>query len=351
MSSLACYETDPVKAHPLSASSVVAVVATGGTIACTKDADGALTPTLSCAELVASCGTSVPTRCLDIRSLDSSSMTLADVDLVIATIHEQFRDPDVCGVVVTHGTDSMVDTSFAAELMLTHDRPVTFTGAQRPADHDAPDGPANLKLAIEYAAGATAASDQPTCPADPVSTGRRGATVVFGGRIHPARGLVKHHTHELSAFSSTYSVPSASPFSPHPAGPPPSRPHSAVAPVRLAGMRIPVVAAWAGAGDGVMDAVIAAEPDGIVVEGLGSGNVSDDMGHAIARALDHGIPVVVTTAVPFGPVEFAYGGAGGGTTLGDLGAIPSGWLRAGQARIALATALAAGVDPRTLIGV
>ena len=42
-------------------------------------------------------------------------------------------------------------------------------------------------------------------------------------------------------------------------------------------------------------------------------------------------------------------GAGGGSTLGDLGALPAGYLSAGQARIALATALATGVNPRSLL--
>ena len=54
-------------------------------------------------------------------------------------------------------------------------------------------------------------------------------------------------------------------------------------------------------------------------------------------------------SVPYGEVSFAYGGAGGGSTLGDLGALPAGYLSAGQARIALATALATGVNPHSLL--
>ena len=73
------------------------------------------------------------------------------------------------------------------------------------------------------------------------------------------------------------------------------------------------------------------------------------MGGAVAKLLRRGVPVVVATSVPYGEVSFAYGGAGGGSTLGDLGALPAGYLSAGQARIALATALATGVDPRSLL--
>ena len=71
-------------------------------------------------------------------------------------------------------------------------------------------------------------------------------------------------------------------------------------------------------------------------------------GEAITRALDSGIPVVITSSVPYGEVTFAYGGTGGGATLGSQGAIAAGFLRAGQARIALATALANGVDPASV---
>ena len=85
-----------------------------------------------------------------------------------------------------------------------------------------------------------------------------------------------------------------------------------------------------------------------MVEALGAGNVSTEMGEALARFLPE-VPVVVATSVPFGEVSFAYGGGGGGSTLSELGALPAGHLSAGQARIALATALSAGVDPRELL--
>ena len=128
-------------------------------------------------------------------------------------------------------------------------------------------------------------------------------------------------------------------------------PRPAAAPLaQLDGCNIPVIAAWPGADDALVDAVAASRPDGIVVAALGAGNVSEQMGTGLARALDAGIPVVISTSVPRGEVAFAYGGAGGGSTLGAKGALPAGFLRPGQARMALATALAAGVDPAPLLG-
>lgn len=305
----------------------IAVVATGGTISCEADAAGALVPRCTAAELIESAGITAPCRPVDVRALDSSSMTLADVDALVTTVHEQLADPAIGGVVVTHGTDSLAETAFALYLFHTDPaKPVVVTGAQRAADAADPDGPGNLRAAVEFIAGRT----RPTTD---------GVVIAFGGTITPARGAVKADTHALDAFRSTASGPDDTPARPAP-----------ISPVPLGDMNIPIVAGWAGADGDIVDAVIGMAPDGIVVEGMGSGNVSEQMGRALHRALDTGIPVVVTTVVPHGKVEFAYGGAGGGATLGDRGAIPASWLRAGQARIALAAALSAGIDPAALIG-
>lgn len=305
--------------------SEIAVVATGGTIACEADDSGALVPRRTAAQLIESAGVHVPCRPVDVRALDSSSMALADVDALVATVHEQLADPSVAGVVVTHGTDSLTETAFALDLFHSDPRPVVVTGAQRAADAEDPDGPGNLRSAVHHIVSGGDLS--------------KGVVVAFGGQILPARGLVKADTHALDAFRPTAGKDAVAPVRPDP-----------IAPVTLAGMNIPVVAAWAGADGAVVDAVTGMDPDGIVVEGMGSGNVSEEMGQALLRAIDAGIPVVLTTVVPGGKVEFAYGGAGGGATLGDHGAIAAGWLRAGQARIALAAAVAAGVDPLVLIG-
>ena len=300
----------------------VLVISTGGTIASTTDATGARVPTLTCEELVSRSGTTEPVRTYDAASLDSSSVTLAEVDILRSLVRKALDDASVTGIVITHGTDSMADTALALDLVHDDPRPVVLTGAQRPADADAPDGPDNLRRAIDTAA-------------DPLRRGQ-GVLVHFGGDTLPARGLYKAHTGELRAFALAADRP---------------LPRPAAAPLaQLDGCNIPVIAAWPGADDALVDAVAASRPDGIVVAALGAGNVSEQMGTALARALDAGIPVVISTSVPRGEVAFAYGGAGGGSTLGAKGALPAGFLRPGQARMALATALAAGVDPAPLLG-
>ena len=158
----------------------VLVISTGGTIASTTDATGARVPTLTCEELVSRSGTTEPVRTYDAASLDSSSVTLAEVDTLRSLVRKALDDASVTGIVITHGTDSMADTALALDLVHDDPRPVVLTGAQRPADADAPDGPENLRRAIDTAA-------------DPLRRGQ-GVLVHFGGDTLPARGLYKAHT-------------------------------------------------------------------------------------------------------------------------------------------------------------
>lgn len=292
--------------------STIAVIATGGTIACVPDDTGALVPQLTAADLIERAAPGVPCRPVDVQSVDSSSMTLADVDNLVAEVHAQLDDDSVTGIVVTHGTDSLADTALVLDLFHTSAKPVVVTGAMGTED-----GAGNLRRAIELAH-------------DPDNSA--GGVLVCVGDVLPARGLFKRDTAEMSPFSAN----------------PSSRPEP-VAPVTLAGVHIPIIRAWPGAGGELIDFAVRSGADGIVVEALGAGNVSDAMGTAIEAALQT-VPVVVTTSVPFGTVEFTYGGPGGGSTLGAFGAIPSGPLRAGQARMALAVALRAGLAPKTVFG-
>lgn len=294
----------------------VLVISTGGTIASTANARGALVPTLTGEELVARCGTTRRVRAIDVASLDSSSMGLAEIDMLRETVRTSLLD-DSASLVITHGTDSMAETALALDLVHSDSRPVVLTGAMRSADHAHPDGPANLRGAIEVAA----------------SRRDTGVLVHSAGETLPARGLMKTQTTAEHAFTLTSGSPLPRPM--------------AVPPAPLAGLNIPIIRAWAGADDALIRAL--GPIDGLVLEALGSGNVSACMGGAVAKLLRRGVPVVVATSVTYGEVSFAYGGAGGGSTLGDLGALPAGYLSAGQARIALATALASGVNPSSLL--
>ncbi len=303
-------------------SKIIAVVATGGTIACTTDDTGALVPTVSAAELVEaareiSTPSDVEISPVDSVRLDSSSLSLTDLDDLLQRVHALIADDSIAGVVITHGTDSMEDTAMALELFHTGKKPVVITGAQRSFDHLESDGPQNLADAISYAAN-----------------GAPGVSIRFGGLTIPARGAFKAHTSALEAFQATSQKIR-------------TRPTLPLTP--LAGQDVVIISAWPGAPRLLVDAAVASGINGIIVEGLGSGNMGSEMGEGVKDALDAGIPVLITTRVPEGSVTLAYGGDGGGATLAQAGALGTGTLRAGQARMVLLAALATGTDVSNLL--
>lgn len=314
-------ETTPTPA----AVSKVAVITTGGTIACTSDADGHLLPTVSGEELLRPIAARFDSSQFafeihELNRLDSSSMTFADYDEINTTIHRILEDPDVVGIVVTHGTDSMEETAIAVDTFHTDHRPVIFTGAQKPADHPEADGPGNLFEACLIASDASARNI--------------GTLIVFGHAVIPARGCTKWHTSDELAFATN--------------GPEePERPDPLEL-AALADIAVEIIPAYPGASGASVQAALDAGAQGLVVEAMGSGNVGSAMGAALGKALESGVPVIMTTRVPRGDVAGAYGGAGGGATLAAKGAIGSRYFRAGQSRVLLAIALATGQHPATL---
>ena len=109
-----------------------------------------------------------------------------------------------------------------------------------------------------------------------------------------------------------------------------------------------IIPAYPGAGRLLVDAAANSPASGLIIEAMGSGNMGEDMGRALADALHAGLPVIISTRTPYGPTALAYGGDGGGASLGKRGAINAGWFRPSQARILLAAALATGTDPAQL---
>ncbi|MGC3904110.1 asparaginase domain-containing protein [Corynebacterium variabile] len=289
----------------MSAPSPVTLLATGGTIACTAGPDGALRPTCSAVDLCTDAGlTPDDVAASDALHLDSSEMTLADLDGLLAAIHA------VGGpVVVTHGTDSMEETAMAVDRLLGG--PVVLTGAQRPADDASPDGPANLRDAVTAAATVT------------------GPVVVTGGATVPAYGVRKVHTTADRAFGG--------PDSPVDRPAPLVSPGSAPAP--LAGLRVDILTAYQGTDSTLVDAALTAGADGLVIAAFGSGNAGG-LAPGIGRALDAGVPVVLCTRVAAGGVDAVYGGDGGGATLAAAGARSGGVLSPAQARMELLCQLA-----------
>jgi L-asparaginase len=69
-----------------------------------------------------------------------------------ARINEKLDERDCSGVVVTHGTDTMEESAYMADLLVRSDKPVVITSAQRAADQPDTDGPRNIADSVRLAA-------------------------------------------------------------------------------------------------------------------------------------------------------------------------------------------------------
>ena len=306
----------------------VHLLGVGGTIASRQGPEG-LAATIPAAELLASAGPlpGIDVRVGDLTTVGSYALSTADLRRLVAEVHRCLSD-DVDGVVVTHGTDTMEESAYLAELVHDDPRPVVFTGAQRPFDSPAPDGPANLAAALRVAAS-------------PLSRDL-GVLLCFDGLVLPARGVRKVQTLRSGAFAAPGRGPVLQVAE-----------HSVVPlarPVRHAALRldldrdlprVDVIACYLGADAVLLDAAVAAGAAGIVLEAFGAGNAPPAIAEACGRLVDRGIPVLVCSRVPSGPVAPLY--AGGGAALARAGALFAGDLSPWQARLLLAAALV--VDP------
>jgi L-asparaginase len=239
--------------------------------------------------------------------------------------------PDVDGVVVTHGTDSLEESAYLAARSLASDKPIVFTGAMRTSSDLGWDGPANLGASVRVAASAASRGF--------------GVLVVMGDRIYAGLDVTKAHTHMLDAFES----PGLGPLGVVDDGQVVFRralpsPGDVVEPRKLGGP-VDIVYAYAGSDSRLLDAA-RGEGAGVVVAAMGRGNVPPAMVPGIERWLHDRKPVVIASRALRGRVGHTYGYPGGGRRLHDLGVIFAGSRRPQQARIDLMLALGAGIDPR-----
>jgi L-asparaginase len=310
----------------------VVVLSTGGTIASRRDARGASVASDDVDALLERLpfDVDVPVEGRDVVCVASSLLTPSDMAGIAREIRRVLADDTVLGVVVTHGTDTMEESAFLAELVHDAPRPVVFTGAQRPADAPDTDGPRNLADAITVAAAPQSRD--------------RGVLITFDGAVFGARGTRKTQTLAAAAFSAPDAGPigqvreGALVFTAQPVRFPPVELED------LSNVRVDIVAFYPGADTAALDGVVAAGAAGVVLEATGAGNANLQIRDAVARLTKAGIVVALSTRVHAGPVAGLYGN-GGGVDLLDAGAVPTGMLRPSQARILLTALLARYRDP------
>ena len=313
----------------------IRILSTGGTIVSISGEKGAQ-PEKDGTEILGNAAKAreyASIRVEEVAHILSFDMNFETMATIVRRAEAAARD-GADGVVVIHGTDTMEESAFYADQTSSADVPLVFTGAQRRPDEPSPDGPANLISAVRAAAHERVQA-------------AGGSYIAFDDTLHEARKATKTHTTRVGTFQSPDSGPIASVSRNqiefyHELSPatPTFEPTVPTATVRI-------IPSSASASRGPIDEAVDAGVDGLVIEGTGVGNTTTEIGHAVADAIDAGIPVIIGSRCHGGRTIPVYGGDGGGETLRQHGVGFAADLSVQKARIKLALALSPGTDPLT----
>ncbi|MCW2781765.1 MAG: L-asparaginase [Marmoricola sp.] len=307
----------------------IALLATGGTIACTTDEHGWSVKTLGAADLLAS----VPAlSAIDVTAYDYGLLASWDVTPpamldMARRVDELLSEHD--GVVLTHGTDTLEETAALLSFAVRAAGTVVVTGAMRASDEPGADGPRNLFAALSVAA-------------DPEAAGR-GALVVMDDEVHRAGTVTKRHSSALSTFGSPTTGPVGLVHGEQVTFVSPPTPPTRYD-VEHADADIPLLFATTGAPTRILESALDGAA-GLVVAGFGLGHVPAPWMPLLGAAVHRGIPVVMTSRTHAGPVGGQYAGAGGDIDARERGLILAGHRTPYSARIQLICAIGAGMDP------
>jgi L-asparaginase len=316
----------------------VVLLATGGTIASRYDAAlGRTVASQRAEDLLETLPQVAAVAEIEIENLatiPSFDMSVQFAFGLASRINQVLARTDVAGVVVTHGTDTMEETSYLTDLLLLSEKPAVFTGAQRAHDDPQSDGPFNLLNAMRVATS-------------PLAHGL-GAVICFNGTIHAARDVTKIHASAVETFQSyergALGDVDGDKVVIH------RRPvlRRSFKIDRLE-ERVELFRLALGVDLRGLKAAIERGIVGVVIEAFGRGNGPTGLSALVRLAVEKDIHVLVTSRCPAGRVEPLYGGGGGGRDLADAGAIFVGDLKGPKARLLLMVLLS-NIETRKRVG-
>ncbi|HJZ76977.1 MAG TPA: type II asparaginase [Vicinamibacterales bacterium] len=277
----------------------VVVLATGGTIAGAAASDvqaGYTSGQVGVEQLLAAVPQAKKLAALrgeQISNIGSQDMN-DEVWLKLARrVNELTAMPDVAGVVITHGTDTIEETAYFLNLVVKSRKPVVLTAAMRPSTALSADGPLNFFNAVAVAANKDAAG--------------RGVLVVVNDWVHGASSLTKTSTTAVQTFLSplTGLVGTVAygeidwnrgPVGRNTTGSEFSLDGAAALP------RVDIIMAHENMDGALIDAAVAAGAKGLVIAGVGNGNMTASALAALARHAKNGVVCVRSTRVTTGRV-------------------------------------------------
>jgi L-asparaginase len=260
-----------------------------------------------------------------ISNVGSQDMSFEILLKVAKRINELAKSADVDGIVITHGTDTMEESAFFLNLVVKTDKPVVMVGSMRPSTAVSADGPLNLYNAVGVAA-------------DPQAKGR-GVLVVMNDWIHAAHSLTKTSTTAVQTFASPLrGLVGVASYGKNDWYFSPGWKHTTATEFDISTVtqlpRVDIIFAGLDSSPELINASVASGAKGIVIAGVGNGNMNKANVDAAAAAVKKGVVVVRASRVTVGLV-------GRNVELDDdkLGFIASDELNPQKSRILLSLAL------------
>jgi L-asparaginase len=265
-----------------------------------------------------------------ISNVGSQDMSFEILLAVAKRANELLATNEVDGIVITHGTDTMEESAFFLNLVIKSDKPVVMVGSMRPSTAVSADGPLNLYNAVGVAVDPDAKS--------------RGVLVVMNDWIQAAHSLTKTSTTSVQTFMSPLrGVVGIASYGKNDFYNTPTWKHTSASEFDVAGIaklpRVDIVFACVDTPADLIDASVANGAKGIVIAGVGNGNLNKAALQAAANAVKKGVVVVRSSRVPTGNV-----GRNVEVNDDELGFIASDELNPQKSRILLSLAL---LKPRT----
>lgn len=311
----------------------VVLLSTGGTIASKKNPKtglftaGALTgeELANLCDLPQGIDISVET----VFQIPSNQMNFQKFIVLKKKIKQVFENKEVDGIVVTHGTDTLEETSYFLDLTISDERPVVLTGSQRVPNALGSDAYTNLRHAILVASNDHSRD--------------MGVLTVFNERIFSPRYLIKQHASNVDGF--------ASPGFGYLGIVDQDRVYFHQKPLRReyypVDSQLPVVdiiKCYGGSDARFVRCSWESGAKGIVLEAMGRGHVPPSMVEEIANVIKKGMKVILTSSAAEGEVYTVYDFAGSAFDLKNNGVIFGKDYDSKKARIKLAVLLSAGVE-------
>ena len=232
---------------------------------------------------------------------DLSGRQIANIDSadigpdVWIPLHEAILEAlasETCqGVIVTHGTDTLEETAFLLDLTLPATKPVVLVGAMRPADAVGYDGLRNFANAVRVAS-------------DPEAAGR-GVLVVMGDRVFAARDVYKVRTRGTEAFRGfpRESVGLVTPASLEWFGAPWRNGTAAAFALPQDMPDVAIIYAYAGLDATGVRRQLGEGTRGVVIAGVGEGNMPDAVRQELVALAAEGVCVVRASRADEGLVD------------------------------------------------